>query len=436
MIRMVAALAMGVFSQAALGDISREQVEGALNKVDDDVIAWRRDIHQHPELSNREFRTAKLVADHLRRLGLPVKTGIAHTGVTAVLKGGKPGPTVALRADMDALPVTEQVDSPFKSTVTTEYLGKKVGVMHACGHDAHVAILMGVAAALTSIKEELPGTVLFIFQPAEEGPPEGEEGGAPLMLKEGIFEDPKPDAVFGLHVAAAIPSGVIGYRSGSFMAGADSFRIEVTGRQAHGSRPWSGVDPIVAAAQIVVGLQTIISRQIDITELPAVVTVGKIDGGVRQNIIPDKVEMLGTIRTFDPKVRSDIIERMTRTAESIATSSGAQATVTLSEAAYPPVVNDPKLTERVLPSLQRVAGSERVITVPLQTGAEDFAYYAQQIPAFFFYVGVTPSGGDMTKTPSNHSPLFYIDEPAIAVASRALMGVAVDYLQTKAPGEE
>ncbi|MGH8177986.1 MAG: amidohydrolase [Steroidobacter sp.] len=429
MVRIVAAFAVSSLATAAFGAVSPQQVESALRKVDGDVIAWRRDIHQHPELSNREFRTSKLVAEHLRGLGLEVKTGIAHTGVTAVLKGGKTGPTIALRADMDALPVTEQVDVPFKSTVTSEYLGKKVGVMHACGHDSHVAVLMGVAEALASLKSDLPGTVLFIFQPAEEGPPEGEEGGAPMMLKEGVFKDPKPEAVFGLHVAAAIPSGVIGYRSGPFMAGADSFRIEVTGRQSHGSRPWSGVDPIVAASQIVIGLQTIISRQIDITELPAVVTVGKIDGGVRQNIIPDKVEMLGTIRTFDPKIRADIIERMTRTAENIASSSGAKAAVTISDATYPPVVNDPKLTERVLPSLRRVVGAERVITVPLQTGAEDFAYYALQVPSFFFYVGVTPPGADLTKTASNHSPLFYIDEPAIAVATRAMMAVAVDYLQ-------
>jgi amidohydrolase len=431
MIRSIVGLVASAFAVAAFGSVSPDQMEGALRKVDDDVIAWRRDIHQHPELSNREFRTAALVAKHLRRLGLEVKTGIAHTGVTAVLKGGKPGPTIALRADMDALPVTEQVDLPFKSTVTTEYLGKKVGVMHACGHDAHVAILMGAAQALTALKKDLPGTVLFIFQPAEEGPPEGEDGGASMMLKQGIFTDPKPEAVFGLHVAAAIPSGVIGYRAGPFMAGADSFRIEVTGRQSHGSRPWAGVDPIVAASQIVVGLQTIVSRQIDITEVPAVVTVGKIDGGVRHNIIPDKVDMLGTIRTFDPQVRADIIERMTRTAESIAAASGASAKMTLSEAAYPPVFNDPQLTDRVLPSLKRIVGADRVMTVPLQTGAEDFAYYAQQAPSFFFFVGVTPGGVDAAKAPSNHSPLFYIDEPAIGVSMRALTAVAIDYLQGK-----
>lgn len=420
---------LAALSTAAFADVSMQQVEQALKAVDTDVIAWRRDIHQHPELSNREFRTSKLVADHLRKLGLPVKTGIAHTGVTAVLKGGKPGPVIALRADMDALPVAEQVDLPFKSAVTTEYLGKKVGVMHACGHDSHVAILMGVAEALTAMKNDLAGTVLLVFQPAEEGAPEGEEGGAPMMLKEGIFKDPEPEAVFGLHVGSALPSGVIGYRSGPFMAGSDAFRIKVLGRQSHGSRPWSGVDPIVAASQIVVGLQTIVSRQIDITELPAVVTVGKFDGGVRHNIIPDTVEMRGTIRTFDPRVRADIIERIRRTAENIAEASGAKATLEFPEATNPVVLNDPKLTERVLPSLKRVVGDARVVSVPLQTGAEDFAYYAQQVPGFFFFVGVTPAGQDPVTAASNHSPLFYIDEPAIGVAMRALTAVAVDYLQ-------
>lgn len=422
-----AALSLCALNAAAA--VTPEQVEAATAKVDANVIAWRRDIHQHPELSNRETRTSALVAAHLKKLGLEVRTGIAKTGVTAVLRGGKPGPTIALRADMDALPVVEQTDVPFKSTVTSEFMGKKVGVMHACGHDAHTAILMGIAQSLASLRADLPGTVLFIFQPAEEGPPEGEEGGAPLMIKEGLFDKVKPEAVFGLHVAAAIPSGVIGYRSGPFMAGADTFQIDVTGRQSHGSRPWSGVDPIVAASQIVVGLQTIVSRQVDITELPAVVTVGQFDSGVRQNIIPDTARLRGTIRTFDPKVRADIIDRMRRTAENIASSSGATATLTVSEHDYPVVNNDPKLAARVLPSLQRVAGADKVVTTPLQTGAEDFAFFGQHAPSFFFFVGVTPPGADMSKAASNHSPLFYIDEPAIGVAMRALTAVAVDYLQ-------
>ncbi|HEX7012956.1 MAG TPA: amidohydrolase [Steroidobacteraceae bacterium] len=413
----------------ALAQITPERIESALSGLDDQVIEWRRDIHQHPELSNREFRTSKLVAAHLKKLGLEVKTGIAHTGVTAVLRGGKPGPTIALRADMDALPVTEQVDVPFKSTVTTEYLGKKVGVMHACGHDAHVAVLMGVAQALVSMKDQLPGTVLFIFQPAEEGAPEGEEGGASLMLREGLFQEVKPEAVFGLHVVSNVPSGTIAYRSGPFMAASDTFRIDVTGRQSHGSRPWGGIDPIVAASQIVMGLQTIVSRQVDITKLPAVVTVGKFDGGVRHNIIPDKVEMRGTIRTFDTKMRDDIVERIRRTAESIAASSGAKAELTISPNSNPVVFNDPKLTEQVLPALRRLVGPERVRESALQTGAEDFAYYAREVPSLFFFVGVTPTDVDVASAPSNHSPLFYIHEPAIAVASRALMTVAVEYLQ-------
>lgn len=422
---------LAVFACAASAAVSPQQIETALAKVDSQVITWRRDIHQHAELSNREFRTSKLVAAHLKKLGLEPRTGIAHTGVTAVLKGGLPGPTIALRADMDALPVIEQADVPFKSTVTTEYLGKKVGVMHACGHDGHVAILMGVAEALVALRKELPGTILFVFQPAEEGAPEGEQGGASLMLKQGLFNDPKPEVIFGLHLVSQVPTGVIAYRSGPFMAASDAFHIQVTGRQSHGSRPWSGVDPIVAASQIVMGLQTIVSRQIDITELPAVVTVGKVDGGVRHNIIPDSVEMRGTIRTFDRKVRADIIERMRRTTENIAASSGAKATLTISDGSNPVVLNDPKLTERVLPSLRRVVGNDRVTIAPLQTGAEDFAYYAEQIPGFFYYVGVTPPGTDLRTAPSNHSPLFYMDEPALAVGARSLTAIAVDYLQTK-----
>lgn len=426
--RVTLAVSAVLASSAALAQVSPQQLDSAVGRVDEKVIAWRRDIHQHPELGNREFRTSKLVAAHLKKLGLEVKTGIAHTGVTALLKGGKPGPLIALRADMDALPVTEQVDVPFKSTVTTEYLGKKVGVMHACGHDGHVAILMGVAETLASLRQDLAGSVLFVFQPAEEGPPEGEEGGASLMLKEGIFRENRPEAVFGLHLGSAIESGVIAYRSGPMMAASDSFRIQVTGRQSHGSRPWAGVDPIVAASQIVVGLQTIVSRQIDITALPAVVTVGKFDGGVRHNIIPDKVELRGTIRTFDDEVREDIIERIRRTAQNIAASSGATATLEMSPANYPVTANDAKLTERALPSLRRVAGADRVKVYPLQTGAEDFSYYAREVPGFFFFVGVTPKGTDPQTAPSNHSPLFYIDEPALAVGTRALAAVAVDYL--------
>ncbi|WP_415923014.1 amidohydrolase [Steroidobacter sp.] len=424
--------ASALFATAtASAQITGAQIDSAAAKLESKVIAWRRDIHQHPELSNRETRTSKLVADHLKKLGLPVRTGIAHTGVTAVLKGGKPGPVIALRADMDALPVTEQADVPFKSTVTTEYLSKKVGVMHACGHDSHVANLMGVAELLVGMKQDLPGTVLFIFQPAEEGAPEGEEGGAALMIKQGLFSEVKPEAVFGLHVTSNLNTGVLGYRSGPFMAASDTFRIEVIGRQAHGSRPWSGVDPIVAGSQIVMALQTIVSRQIDITELPAVVTIGKFDGGVRHNIIPDSVDMRGTLRTFDKGMRADIIKRIERTASNVAASSGAQAKVTFSAANYPVVMNNPELTQRSLPSLRRVVGDDRVVVMPLITGAEDFAYYADLIPSLFYFVGVTPQGQDAKSAPSNHSPLFYIDEPSIALATRSLATLALDYLQAR-----
>ncbi|HEU4625424.1 MAG TPA: amidohydrolase, partial [Steroidobacteraceae bacterium] len=342
---------------------------------------------------------------------------------------GKPGRTVALRADMDALPVVEQVDVPFRSAVTAEYLGKQVGVMHACGHDAHVAILMGLAEALAGMRADLPGTVMFIFQPAEEGAPDGERGGAALMLEQGLFKELRPQAIFALHVVAGIPSGVIGYRSGPFMAAANSFQIRVAGRQSHGSQPWSGVDPIVAAAQIVMGLQTIVSRQLDITAFPAVVTVGKIEGGVRSNIIPDSVEMRGTIRTFDTRMRADIVERMTRTVEAIAASSGATAHLTIDSASEPVLVNDPTLTELVLPSLRRLVGPDRLKVISLQTGAEDFAYFAQEVPGFYFYVGVTPPDTDVANAPPNHSPRFFIDEGALAVATRALLTVSVNYLQ-------
>jgi amidohydrolase len=425
----LAALCLPTLSSA---EVTQQQLDAALAKVDGKVIAWRRDIHQHPELSNRETRTAKLVADHLKKLGLEVKTGIAHNGVTGVLKGGKPGPTIAIRADMDANPVVEEVDVPFKSTVTAEYLGKTVGVMHACGHDGHTANLMGVAEALTSLRQDLPGTVLFIFQPAEEGPPDGEEGGAGYMMEQGVFGDLKPDAVFGLHVFAGLPAGEIRYRAGPFMAAADMFRIDVSGKASHGSRPWAGVDPIVAASQIVLGLQTIVSRQIDISRLPAVLTIGKFDGGVRSNIIPDNVKMYGTLRTFDDAVRLDIIERMRRTASDIASSSGAKATLTMQTYRYPVTVNDPELTQRVLPALRKAAGNDRVVEHGLEMGSEDFPYFTSTgVPGFFFFVGVTPRDQDPKQAAVNHSGRFFLDESALPVASRTLATVAVDYLQGK-----
>jgi len=420
---------LAVAAQPAGAAITETQLDQAAKSLAPQVIEWRRDFHQNPELGNRETRTSQKVAEHLKALGLEVRTGIAHTGVVGVLKGGKPGPTIALRADMDALPVTEQVDLPFKSRVTSEYRGEKVGVMHACGHDAHTAILMGAAKALASMRKDLPGTVLFIFQPAEEGAPEGEKGGAPLMLEEGVFDIAKPDAAFGLHVWSGLNAGKIGYRSGPFMAASDRYRILVKGEQTHGSKPWGGVDPIVASAQIVMGLQTLVSRQIDITAHPAVVSIGAIKGGIRNNIIPDQVEMIGTFRTFDPGVRQQIIDGITRTSKDIAASSGATAEVEIAEDANPVTFNDVKLTERMLPSLERAAGPGNVLEIPFVTGAEDFSYFGQRVPSLFFFVGVTPPGQNAAKAPSNHSPKFYIDESGLELGVRAMLGVAVDFLQ-------
>ncbi|MGA1376620.1 MAG: amidohydrolase [Steroidobacteraceae bacterium] len=398
------------------------------------VIEWRRDLHQNPELSNREFRTSKVVAEHLIRLGLEVQTGIAKTGVVGVLKGGKPGPTIALRADMDALPVVEQTDVPFRSRVTTTYRNETVGVMHACGHDVHTSVLMGLAEAFAGMRADLPGTVIFLFQPAEEGAPEGEDGGASLMIQEGVLQRYRPEAVFGLHVFANMPTGMIGYRGGPLMAGSDTYRILVKGKQTHGARPWSGVDPIVISSQIVGALQTVVSRQTDITQNPAVVTVGAIKGGIRFNIVPDQVEMLGTIRTFDPQQRAAVIKNIDRMVTNIAEASGATATFEIQPGSNPVVRNDPALTERVLPSLRRAAGAANVRAVPLVTGAEDFAFFAEKVPSFFFFVGVTPRDQNMLTAASNHSPLFYVDETAIPIASRAFGQLALDYLVSGTTG--
>jgi amidohydrolase len=408
------------------------RVDRELDAIAPRIIEWRRDFHRNPELSNREFRTSKIVAEHLRKLGLEVETGVARTGVLGLLRGGKPGVTIAMRADMDGLPVTEQTDVPFKSTRTDTYNGNPVGVMHACGHDGHTSILMGVAEALTKVRADLPGNVLFIFQPAEEGAPAGEEGGAPLMLKEGIFDKYKPEVAFGLHLMSALKVGQIGYRGGPLMAGSDAYRIVVKGVQTHGALPWLGVDPIVTSAQIVTALQTIVSRTVDITENPAVVTIGMIKGGVRNNIVPDQVEMVGTIRTFDSQQRTDILMRMKRIAENVAAANGATGTFELILGTNPAVYNNPELTSLVLPSLQRAAGAANVLAVPLATTAEDFAYFAQKVPSFFFFVGITPQDRNLLTTPSNHSPLFYIDESGIPVGTHAFAQVAVDYLQAKA----
>lgn len=423
---LASALAVVLFtSLPAHAATDQAQVDALTSAIEPKVIAWRRDIHEHPELSNREVRTAKLVAEHLTKLGLEVKTGVAHNGVVAVLKGALPGPTIALRADMDALPVTEKTDVPFKSRATAEYRGERVGVMHACGHDVHTAVLMGVAEVLTQLRSTLPGTVVFIFQPAEEGAPAGEEGGAALMLKEGIFDPVTPEAVFGLHVWSALNTGQIGYRSGPAMAASDTFSIEVRGRQTHGSRPWQGVDPIVAAAQIVGALQTVVSRRIDITTYPAVVTIGAVKGGIRHNIIPDRVELRGTIRTFDAKQREDVFARVREITENTARANGATAEVKFETPSYPVTRNDPQLTEKMLPSLRRVAQVEEM---DLITGAEDFSLYQQRTPGLFFFVGVTPVGQDAASAPANHSDFFYVDEKSIPIAIRALTQLTLDYL--------
>jgi amidohydrolase len=420
--------AVAFTAQAAVDDAS---LEAAIGAVMPQVVTWRRDFHQHPELSNREFRTSKIVAEQLRKLGLEVRTGVAHTGVVAILEGGKPGPTIALRADMDGLPVTEHGDLPFKSVATSEYRGEKVGVMHACGHDGHTAIMLGAAQVLAGMRKELPGKVMFIFQPAEEGAPEGERGGASLMLEEGLFAQSKPEAVFGLHLWSALNAGKVGYRSGPLMAASDRFRIVVHGRQTHGARPWGGVDPIVTASQIVLGLQTIVARQVDITQYPAIVSVGAIKGGIRNNIIPDSVELVGTFRTFDPKVREAIVERIKRVATGTAGAAGATADVEFGNDPNPVVLNEAALTTRAVASLERAAGQDNVGVIPYVTGSEDFAFFSQAVPSFYYFVGSTPKGQDAVTAPSNHSPQYFVDEASLPVGVKTMVAVAVDYLQGK-----
>ncbi|MEE2025940.1 amidohydrolase [Alkalimonas mucilaginosa] len=395
-------------------------------ELEQKVIAWRRDIHQHPELSNREFRTAALVAEHLLALGMEVQTEIAHTGVVGILRGGKPGPVIALRADMDALPVTEQTDVPFRSTVIGEYRGNEVGVMHACGHDLHVAMLMGAAEYLAEHKQQVAGTVMFIFQPAEEGAPPGEEGGAELMLREGLFAELKPDAIFGIHVWGQAPVGVIGYRKGPLMASSDRFEIRVQGQQTHGSSPWAGVDPIVAAAQIINNVQTIVSRQINITRAPAVVSFGIVEGGVRNNIIPDEVYLEGTIRNFDMDIRQQIFRQLTQAAEASAHVTGATAEVSIIEG-YPVTINSPELVAKMLPTTKDVAGEQMVHESPLVTGAEDFSYYALEVPGMFVFLGVAPPDKDPASMPANHSPFFYADERALKVGTNLFINWVFDY---------
>jgi len=401
-----------------------------IDKVEPKVIEWRRYFHEHPELSNREFNTAKVIAKHLRSLGIEVHTGIAHTGVVGILRGGKPGKVVALRADMDALPVTEQVDLPFASKVTSTYANQKVGVMHACGHDSHIAMLMGVAEVLSKIKDQIPGTVKFIFQPAEEGVPEGEDGGAELMVKQGVLKSPDVDAIFGLHIKSTIPLGVIGYRSGGIMASVDDFRIVIHGKQVHGSRPWKGIDPIVVAAQIINSLQTIVSRQMPLTKQAAVVTIGSIHGGVRSNIIPSEVELIGTIRALDSDMRKSIHQKIHKIARLVAESMGATVDIDLPmSSSYPVTYNNPALVDQMLPSMIAQAGEKNVQLVDAVTGAEDFSFFAQEVPGFYFFLGAKPPNVKLEDAPDHHTPYFFIDESAMKLGVKTLSNMALDFLK-------
>ncbi|MBS0569569.1 MAG: amidohydrolase [Proteobacteria bacterium] len=397
------------------------------------ITAWRRDIHQHPELSNREVRTSALVAAELKKLGYTVRTGLAHTGVTGVLIGGKPGPKLAIRADMDALPVTEQVDVPFASKATGVYQGKTVGVMHACGHDAHTAMLLGLAEIFAGMKSALPGRVMLIFQPAEEGAPQGETGGAPQMVKDGVFADFKPDAIFGMHVVSTMNVGTVGVRAGGAMASSDTFRIVVHGRQSHGALPWKGIDPIVTAAQIVVDAQTIVSRQLDINSNPAVVTFGIFNGGQRFNIVPETAELQGTVRTFDEGMRKQALTSLRNIAEHVAAANGAtvETQIPLSADSSNPVnYNDPPLTARVRASLETAIGKDHVVESPRWTASEDFPYFGlgAHAPSVYFFVGSTPAGEDAATAPTNHSPKFFLDEGALDIGARAMLQAALDYL--------
>jgi len=424
-------LSISGFSQSKLKPVLSQKADALKSKV----IAWRRDFHEHPELGNQEFRTAEIIAKHLKSLGMEVQEKVAYTGVVGVLKGAKPGPVVALRADMDGLPVTERVNVPFKSNVVTEFNGQKTGVMHACGHDSHVAILMAVAEILASEKANLAGTVKFIFQPAEEGVynSKGEMilSGAELMVKEGVLENPKVDAIFGLHISAGSANGVIEYKPGATMAAVDQLDIKVVGKQAHGANPWLGIDPIVISSQIVMGLQTIVSRNVNITEDPAIVTVGAINGGIRQNIIPESVKMIGTIRTFGVEQRELVHRRIKEIATNIAEAGGANAEVTIGTG-YPVTFNNPSLVDKMLPTMIALNGKEKVRQIPAHTGAEDFSFFQQKVPGFFFFLGARPADKkSATEVAAHHTPDFYLDESEFQVGVKALSHLVVDYFEKK-----
>lgn len=406
---------------------AQQNLEKDIANIEPKVIEWRRYFHENPELSNREFNTAKKIEEHLRSLNLDVQTGVAKTGVVAILKGKRPGKVIALRADIDGLPVTERTDVPFKSKVTSTFLDKETGVMHACGHDTHIAIMMGVAEVLSK-NNDFAGTIKFIFQPAEEGPPPGEEGGAKLMVKEGVLENPKVDAIFGLHISAGVDVGQITYKPGGTMAAVERFVINVKGKQTHGSRPWGGVDPILISAKIIDGLQTIISRESPLVEEAAVITVGKITSGVRFNIIPESAEMIGTVRTLDPKMREMILRRMSEMVPAIAKAYGGEATIT-NESNTVITYNDLELTKQMLPSLEKAAGKENVVLVKATTGGEDFSYFQEVVPGFYFFLGGKPIDVKKEDAASHHTPDFYIDESGLLLGVKAFTQIVYDYLE-------
>lgn len=405
------------------------KINAAADKIESKTITWRRDLHEHPELGNNEVRTAKIIADHLRSLGLEVTEGVGKTGVVGVLRGAKPGPCIGLRADMDGLPVVERGDLPFASKEKSTYNGQPVGVMHACGHDTHVSILMGVAEILSGMKKDLAGTIKFVFQPAEEGPPEGEEGGAPLMIKDGVLENPHVDVMFGLHINSQTEVGKIKYRTGGIMAASDWFKIKVKGKQTHGSQPWAGIDPVVVSAQIINGLQTIVSRQTELTKNPAVISVSVINGGVRSNIIPEDVTMLGTIRTLDTGMQRIIHEKIALTAAKIAESSGATAETSIDKKTLV-TYNDPALTKKMLPAFIKAAGEENVIETEAVTGAEDFSFFAEKVPSIFFFIGGMEKGKDPKSAFPHHTPDFVLDESGMKTGVKAFCHLVFDYLQS------
>jgi len=427
MIKNICLIAGLIFSNILIGQTSIE--DQALLKstsILPKVIEWRRYLHEHPELGNREIKTAEYIASHLKEWGIEVTTGVGKTGVVGLLKGGKPGPVVALRADMDALPVAERGDLPFKSKVVAEYNGQQVPVMHACGHDSHVAMLMGAAEVLASMKKDIAGSIKFIFQPAEEGPPANEEGGAPLMVKEGVMDNPKVDAIFGIHINSLIEIGKISYKSGAFMASSDWFTIKIKGKQTHGSTPWTGIDPIMVGTQIINGLQTIVSRQEDLSKAPVVISVGKFNAGVRPNIIPEDAILEGTIRTLDSKMQKDVHEKIRRVSKSVADYWGATVDVTIDTKTLV-TYNDPALVDMMVPYLQKALGKNNVIDSSWSTGAEDFSYFGEKAPAFFMWVGGMPKGADPSKAAPHHTPDFYIDDSKLDTGVKTLVTLALNY---------